>query len=107
MLFGLASSAPQKTLEETKAEFDALSPEEKEIVHRDLYGIGNYGIVEQDDFIKNSLNSFEKFILDIPDDDKKEYLLALEASQDYVKDRDLRLQFLRCELFDCKVCIFF
>lgn len=106
MLSGFALSAPQRTLPQKDAEFDALTVEEKGIVYRDLYGAGNYSIVEDDDMIKTSLNSFEQCLSlsgIISDDDKKHYNVALEKSPKYVTDRDLRLQFLRCELFDPKV----
>jgi hypothetical protein len=103
MLSGLATSAPTRTLEETKAEFDALTLEEKEIAYRDLYGAGNYTFVEDDELIDKGLTTLEECLLDLSDKEKNCYLLALEASPDYVTDRDFRLQFLRCELFDAQV----
>jgi CRAL/TRIO domain len=103
MLSGLATSAPQKTVAETRAEFEALSPEEKECVYRDVYGAGNYAFVEDDDEISDCLTAFEKSLSDISNDEKKCYSLALEASPDYVNDRVLQLKFLRCEFFDARV----
>ena len=103
MLSGFALSAPQRTLPQRDAEFDALTVEEKEIVYRDLYGAGNYSIAEDDEVIENGLSSFEQCLLSITDDDKKYYTMALEKSPNYVNDKNLRLQFLRSELFDPKV----
>lgn len=104
MLSGFAVSAPKTTLPEKDAEFEALTPEEKEFVYRDLYGQGNYTIDEDAaGMIENALTQFEQSLFEIPNKDKKDYLIALETSPDLVKNNKFRLKFLRCELFDPKL----
>lgn len=102
---GVSYSAPQTTLPQRDAEFDALTPQEKEIVYRDLYGSSNNYLIDEDDdeVVENGLTMFEKHLSELSDDDKECYLRALERSPDYVQDKNFRLQFLRCELFDPKL----
>lgn len=105
MLSGFMYSAPQKSIHENEAELNALSCEEMERVHKDVYGFGTYDIIENDDFICNRLIEFEHEIFKLSTTTKQAewYLRGLQINPTYVNSNDLRLRFLRREFFNAKV----
>ena len=103
MQSGFMYSAPQRSLQETEAEFNALSCEETERVYKDVYGFGNYDVIENDDLLSNGLIEFEHEISKISTTKKEWYLRGLQINPSYVNSDDLRLRFLRREFFNAKV----
>jgi hypothetical protein len=107
MASGIINSAPQTTLQEVENEFNRLTCEEQEDIWKDKYGDNYYNVVETEETQRRSLQQFDLEIDKIPNSTvKNHYLRGLEINPNYVRSDDLRLQFLRRELFNAKVCIF-
>lgn len=105
MQSGMMYSAPQKSIQDKEAEFNALSCEEMEQVHKDVYGFGTYDIIETDDLINNRLEEFEQEVSKISTAKCEWYLRGLQINPSYVNSSDLRLRFLRREFFHAKVSL--
>jgi hypothetical protein len=108
MASGIINSAPQTSLQEVEDEFNRLTCEEKEDILKDMYGDNYYNVVETDETQRRGLQQFDLEIDKIPNNStgKNHYLRGLEINPNYVRSDGLRLQFLRRELFNAKVCIF-
>jgi hypothetical protein len=80
-------------------ELNRLSLHEREEVLSDLHGVSCI-VDEKPQCVEESLCCMEAEISQIPNRSKSAYLQALSLSPDHVKDRSLRLMFLRASQFD-------
>ena len=114
MRSGYAISAPKRTLSDLQREMDDLSSEERELLHKEMYGCATDTIIETNEMIQSALNEMETMLEDIiirgqasgygiDDSTISFYVRAYEANPSFVADPKLRIQFLRCELFHVKV----
>ena len=76
-----------------------LSVQDREKAYMDVHGIAEYA-EETPQLVNESLEQLQKEIELLPD--KRAYDLAEIMYPEYVRDRDFRLGFLRCESFDCQ-----
>eukprot|EP00521_Asterionellopsis_glacialis_P014236 CAMPEP_0195299306 /NCGR_PEP_ID=MMETSP0707-20130614/25300_1 /TAXON_ID=33640 /ORGANISM="Asterionellopsis glacialis, Strain CCMP134" /LENGTH=357 /DNA_ID=CAMNT_0040361675 /DNA_START=146 /DNA_END=1219 /DNA_ORIENTATION=+ len=85
-----------------QGEFDRLSPEEQDQVHRDLYGIDEKS-PEMDDpvVVQELIQDLEAAILNIPEKKKGAYLEALQRCPEFFTRQNL-LQFLRADRYEPK-----
>jgi hypothetical protein len=91
--------SPQMSETLIAKELNRLSMQEREEVLGDLHGVSCI-VDEMPQFVEETLCYMETEISQIPNSSKAAYLQALSVSPDYVKDRSLRLMFLRALRFD-------
>jgi hypothetical protein len=80
-------------------QMNQMTLKERERVYEDIHGVSDV-ISEEPLFVAQSLEQMEDEIGKIRK--KTAYERALFLSPPYVQDRDFRLMFLRCELFDAE-----
>eukprot|EP00980_Cylindrotheca_fusiformis_P009273 scaffold2026_cov78-Cylindrotheca_fusiformis.AAC.8 len=78
-----------------------LSPQDRENSYMDVHCIPNF-IEEIPILVESSLVLFEMEISSIPAAEKKAYTVATTMNPEYCHKTDLRLAFLRADMFDCK-----
>ena len=76
-----------------------LSVDDREKVYLDVHGVPDYFVAETPEVIHFSLLDLQNEIELLSD--KRAYNIAEKMDTKFVHDRDFRLAFLRCELFDC------
>ena len=92
-------TAPQITPEEEQRERDNLTKDMKEEVEQDLFGVETETI-ETEEMIETQLELFHEALDQIPESEKKEYLMAKErAPKLFERDCD-PVKFLRCEKYN-------
>jgi hypothetical protein len=92
-------TAPIVTPEDEAVERQALTVDERQRIHDDVYGKESL-LRETDDMLENGTNLIQEALLEIPDADKQAYLEALERSPQLVKRETDPVAFLRCEKYD-------
>jgi hypothetical protein len=95
-------TAPHITPEEEKLERDSLSPEMRQEVQNDLYGIGPE-IHETDEMIAMKVHELEQAVDALPDSKKKDFLDARARAPHLVETEASPLKFLRCEKYNAVV----
>mmetsp|Transcript_17564 Transcript_17564/g.43220 ORF Transcript_17564/g.43220 Transcript_17564/m.43220 type:complete len:472 (+) Transcript_17564:162-1577(+) len=80
-------------------EMSKLTMLEQDIISFDVHGI-SLEVEETEDLVTQSLSEMEKELQKI--EKKSAYEKALNMNPEYVSSRSFRLQFLRCEAFNCK-----
>ena len=65
MRSGYAINAPRRSLSDLEKELNSLSLEERELLHKEMYGFTTDTIIETDDMIQNALNDMETILQDI------------------------------------------
>jgi hypothetical protein len=92
-------SAPIVTEEEEKEQREALTDDERQKLHNDVYG-GEQLVPETDGMLENGVVMLRQALQDIPDDEKVAYLEALEYAPLLVERESNPAAFLRCEKYD-------
>lgn len=86
------------------AAFETLSPEEQDQVYRDLYGVDDYAVDENEEFLAMKIQELQDAINEIPEEKKRAYNLALmfDASNTtpYVQNIQFQIMFLRADKFN-------
>eukprot|EP00536_Pseudo-nitzschia_multiseries_P013394 jgi/Psemu1/211550/e_gw1.571.37.1 len=101
----MTSSDPAKLAEEILSkELLALSWADRNSYHEEIHGVRCLALEETPSLVEESLRKLA-FELDevIPHSEKRAYLRGQtqsKASKQYINDKNFRLTFLRCELFD-------
>ena len=126
MRSGYAISAPKRSLSDLQKEMDDLSFEERELLYKELYGFPTNTIIETEEMIQSVLNEMDALLRDMMIQNTmsslvsssssgeigsttadnaaiRSYIHAYETVPSFVSDPNLRLQFLRCELYNVKV----
>mmetsp|Transcript_77253 Transcript_77253/g.156819 ORF Transcript_77253/g.156819 Transcript_77253/m.156819 type:complete len:760 (-) Transcript_77253:1179-3458(-) len=86
-------------------ELNKLSFQERESINEEIHGIEvrNAGVKETPELLQNSFDELEKELQNLrpkfPAFDRSQLLFGATT---YLNTEDLRLMFLRCDLFDCK-----
>jgi len=96
-------TAPIISPREERAERDALTEEEKQKIHNDIYGGGSsiqHRIKETPEMIQNSQALLREAMNGIPDRDKVDYLEAVERVPELVDGESPSIAFLRCQHYD-------
>lgn len=83
-----------------RREFDKLSPEEKEKVMRDIYGIEE-PVEETPTIVRDSLDQMDTLLMGCIKN-KCSLKLARDRSPDFFENETFRLRFLRVDSFDAK-----
>jgi hypothetical protein len=97
-------TAPYLTPEEEKAERDSLTPETRQEVQNDMFGLKKKdGTEETDELIAIKLKELEQVIEKTPASCKTDYLDAHERAPHLVETEASPLKFLRCEHYDARV----
>lgn len=83
-------------------ELNKLSFNCREKINEEIHGVCSLAIEETPGMVAMALDNLAIAIEKIPNGDKQAYLQSLELypNNRYVNDRNFRLMFLRCELFD-------
>jgi hypothetical protein len=112
MRSGYAISAPRRSLSDLEKEMKDLSLEERELLHKDMYGFTTDTIIETDDMIQTALNDMDIVLQDImihpviyniDEITIRSYIRAYETVPLFVSDPSLRIKFIRCDLYNVKV----
>jgi hypothetical protein len=97
-------TAPHLTPEEEKAERDSLTPETRQEVQNDMFGLEiEDGTEETDKLVAIKLKELEQAIEKTPASCKADYLDAQERAPHLVKTEASPLKFLRCEHYNAAV----
>ena len=93
-----------------------LSLEERELLHKEMYGFTTDTIIETDDIIQKALNDMEILLQDImihptlynnnnnlDEITIRSYIRAYKTVPTFVSDPTLRIKFIRCDLYNIKV----
>ena len=104
---GFSFTAPQISPEDERREREALTEQEREQVHHDLYGSSNtqYNVEEDPEFVCRAHAMLQGALMDIPVEEKADYLEALERVPDLVASETPSLQFMRCDHCNAKVSV--
>ena len=81
------------------AELSKMSVEEREKAYLDIHGV-NECIDESPEMIEQGLKEMKIELELLPS--REAYDRAMKMDEKYVSDRDFRLRFLRCDLFDAQ-----
>jgi hypothetical protein len=92
-------SAPVVTPEDEQAEREALTEEERQKIHEEIYG-EEEEMEETDTMVENAVLLLRQALNDIPETAKKAYLEALERAPLLVERESDHIRFLRCEKYD-------
>jgi hypothetical protein len=95
-------TAPHITPEEERQERECLSPENRQELLNDLYGIGPE-IHETDAMIAMKLHELGQAVDAVPVCQKKDFLDARARAPHLVETEANPLKFLRCEKYDAVV----
>jgi hypothetical protein len=87
------------TPEEEQAEREALTEEERQSIHKEVYGSEDE-LEETDTMVENAVLLLQEALHEIPDAEKQAYLEALERAPLLVERESDPIQFLRCEKYD-------
>jgi hypothetical protein len=102
------SSAPSISLEEEQRERESLTEDEKLALQRDLYGSDDQHLI-QFESTPESLASYEaalhQSLDEIPMEQKRDYVEALERSSQLVRRETPYQAFLRCEEYNASVSL--
>ena len=107
----LSSTAPEVTPEFEQQERDALSAEDLQKIHDEMYGISSSGdvvVVETEDEMSHSVASqlVQEALETIPDDiHKHAYNEAIQHHPNLVEKESNALTFMRSEGYNALVCI--
>ncbi|KAL3935899.1 MAG: hypothetical protein SGBAC_008678, partial [Bacillariaceae sp.] len=93
------ASDPQSADSLIASQMAKLSVADRERVYMDVHGISD-DAQETPELIQESLMRVQTEIDVLPD--KRAYNIAEQLDPKYVRDRDFRLSFIRCEKFDCQ-----
>jgi hypothetical protein len=97
-------TAPHITPEEEKAELDSLTPETRQEVQNDLFGLEEEdGTEETDEMIAQKLKELEEVIEKTAAPYKTDYLDAQERAPHLVETEANPLKFLRCAKYNSGV----
>lgn len=79
-----------------------MSLNDRNNIQEEIHGVRCLAPEETAEFLEDSLSKLAVELKDIPDLQKQAYLQSQQrpASKAFVNDRDFRLRFLRCELFN-------
>jgi hypothetical protein len=93
-------SAPTITPEDELEEREALTEEERNIIHEDLHGSSEQEVTETDELLKNGIRLLHEALKAIPAEEKIAYLEALERAPQLVERESKGILFLRFERYD-------
>jgi hypothetical protein len=96
-------TAPHITPEEEKAELDSLTPEIRQELQNDLFGLEEDVTEETDELIALKLKELEQVIEQTPASFKTDYLNAQERAPHLVETEASPLKFLRCDKYNAGV----
>jgi hypothetical protein len=92
-------TAPTITLQDEMEEREALTEEERNIIHEDLHG-SEQEATETDELLKNGMLLLHEALEAIPEEEKIAYLEALERAPQLVERESKGIIFLRFERYD-------
>jgi hypothetical protein len=93
-------TAPTITPEDELDELEALTEEERNIIHEDLHGSSEHEVTETDELLKNRMRLLHEALEAIPVEEKIAYLGALERAPHLVERESKGIVFLRFEKYD-------
>jgi hypothetical protein len=93
-------TAPYISDEEEKAERGALTEDERQAIHHDLYGDADDDLEENESMLQDGLLLLQEAIEEIPVEQKLDYLEALGRVPDLVENESSPVAFLRAQRFD-------
>jgi hypothetical protein len=96
-------TAPQFTEEEEKVQKESLSEEDKRIIEDDVYG--RRQIIESDYQRESSPALVQAALHAIREEDKQDYLAALDACPNLVATESDALRFMRADNYNAKVSV--
>jgi hypothetical protein len=100
---GFSFSAPRISLEDEQCERDSLSEEERQKIQNDLYGLSVDLKDETEEMRQSAPRLMQRALVEIPVEEKSEYLEALERCPGLVAQEAPPLSFLRCDDYDANV----
>ena len=95
-------TAPFISEEEERAEREAFTEDENQELHHDLYGGHEEDLPETDEMIKSSVALSRQRLEEIPDNEKEEYLEALQLAPELVERESPALSYLRYTRYDAR-----
>jgi hypothetical protein len=97
-------SAPIVTPDDEQAEREALTEDERQTIHKEIYGVEDKDEVEETDtMVEKAVLLLQDALQEIPDEEKEAYLEALERAPMLVETESDPVRFLRCEKYDAGV----
>jgi hypothetical protein len=100
---GFSFSAPQISLEDEERERELLSEEELEEIQNDIYGLSVDLKDETEEMRQSAPRLMQQALVLIPEEEKAEYLEALETCPELVAQETPPLPFMRCDNYDANV----
>jgi hypothetical protein len=100
---GFSFTAPQISEEDEQRERDLLSKEERQKIQNDLYGLSVDLKDETEEMLQSAPRLMQQALMEIPVEEKSEYLEALERCRDLVAKESPPLPFMRCDHYDANV----
>ena len=102
---GFSFTAPQISPEDEEREREALTEQEREQLHHDVFGssTADCGIKETPEFVSRAHAMLQQALMEIPVEEKADYLEALERIPTLVASESPPLSFMRCERYNPKV----
>jgi hypothetical protein len=92
-------TAPIVTLDDEQAEREALTEDERQTIHKEIYGVEDE-IKETDTMVERAVLILQEALHEIPDEEKQAYLEALERVPLLVERESDPISFIRCEKYD-------
>jgi hypothetical protein len=100
---GFSFAAPQISQEDEQRERDLLSEEERQKIQNDLYGLSVDLKDETEEMRQSAPRLMQRALVEIPVEEKSEYLEALERCPELVAQETPPLPFMRCDHYDANV----
>jgi hypothetical protein len=96
-------AAPQISEEDEQRERDLLSEDERQTIQDDIYGLSVDLKYETEEIRQSAPDLMQRALVEIPVEEKSEYLEALERCPELVAKETPPLPFMRCDHYDANV----
>ena len=100
---GFSFAAPQISLEDEERERELLTEEQREKIQNDIYGLSVDLKDETEEMRQSAPRLMQRALVEIPVEEKAEYLDALERCPELVAQETPPLPFMRCDHYDANV----
>ena len=100
---GFSISAPQISLQDEECERELLTEGERQKIQNDIYGLSVDFKDETEEMRQSAPRLMQRALVEIPAEEKAEYLEALETCPELVAQETPPLPFMRCDHYDANV----